>query len=816
MSQTKPPSSEVFERLGVFYLGAERDSLVTGQPVPVLYDAKDLTTHAVCVGMTGSGKTGLCTCLLEEAALDGIPAIVVDLKGDLTNLMLTFPQLRAVDFAPWIDPAAAARKGLSLDEFARQTAELWQQGLAQWGEDGMRIQRLRDTVEMRLYTPGSSAGLGLSILKSFTAPAAEIIADSDSFRERVSTSVSGLLALLELDADPLRSREHILLSSILEFEWRNGRDCGLAELIHLVHKPPFERVGVLDLETFFPAKDRQALAVTLNNLLASPSFSIWAEGAPLDIQELLWSPAGKPRLSILYLAHLADAERMFFLTLLLNEVLSWVRMQSGTGSLRALLYIDEVFGYLPPTANPPSKKPLLTLLKQARAFGLGVLLATQNPVDLDYKGLSNAGTWLLGRLQTERDKARVIDGLLGVSMQAGSSLDRNKIEEIITGLNSREFYLHNVHHDRPIVFSTRWALSYLCGPLSRDQVHQLTEQLAPEPLAPEPQALPTMPESAAIGEPSAPQSAVRPQAPPEAKEAFAEPAEPLLDVQLSYYPALLGRANLHYVKSSLDWDEWREHSALVTLGATAPPNPWDEARTAPPLNLSAQPLAQASFAAPPPQALLASSYETWAKSLKSYLYQSCAETVLSCKGLKIHSQPGEDARQFAMRVSLAARESRDAKVAKLRDSYAQKKQSLENRIRQAEHRLSREKSEYSQQKLDSAVSVGSVLLDSLFGGKRVSSRKISGARSAAKGMGRASRERGDVARAQKSLQEAQVELLKIQEEYAAKFADLQRELAPESYAIEKISLPPRKSDIEITAVRLVWVPMPTTTASKPA
>ncbi len=240
-----------------------------------------------------------------------------------------------------------------------------------------------------------------------------------------------------------------------------------------MQSPPFERVGVLDLESFYPAKDRQALAMTLNNLLASPGFAAWTEGEPLDVARLFHTAEGKPRLSILSIAHLDDRERMFFVTLLLGELVAWMRAQPGTQSLRALLYMDEVMGFLPPSAAPPSKAPMLTLLKQARAFGLGVVLATQNPVDLDYKALGNAGTWFLGRLQTERDQARVLDGLEGSDAARGGGFDRAEMGRLLAGLGKRVFLLHSVHEEKPILFGTRWALSYLRGPLTREEIARL-------------------------------------------------------------------------------------------------------------------------------------------------------------------------------------------------------------------------------------------------------------------------------------------------------------------------------------------------------
>ena len=462
------------EGLGSFYLGkpydVEAKALKDGY---VLYDSKDLTTHAVCVGMTGSGKTGLCVGVIEEAALDGVPSIVIDPKGDLADLMLTFPALRPEDFRPWINEDDAAKAGASPDDFAKSQAEMWAKGLADWGQDGARIQRLRDAADFAIYTPGSDAGLPVSVLGSFAPPADR--SDAEAVGDQIGAIATGLLALLGIDADPIKSREHILLSSILGAAWANGQALDIAALIAQIQQPPFAKIGVLDLDSFYPQKDRFELALALNNLLAAPGFQLWMQGVPLDVGQLLRSDAGKPRVAIFSIAHLSDAERMFFVTLLLNAVLAWMRGQSGTTSLRALLYMDEIFGYFPPTAEPPSKKPLLTLLKQARAFGLGVVLATQNPVDLDYKGLSNAGTWLIGRLQTDQDKQRVLDGLEGASGQGG--LDRAQLEKLISALGNRVFLLNNVHENAPEVFQTRWTMSYLRGPLSRPQIAALMTPL---------------------------------------------------------------------------------------------------------------------------------------------------------------------------------------------------------------------------------------------------------------------------------------------------------------------------------------------------
>jgi len=439
---------EEFEKLGVFYLGRPYD-LAKKQPKQgwLLYDSKDLVTHAVCVGMTGSGKTGLCLALLEEAAIDGIPAILIDPKGDLANLLLTFPNLAAQDFLPWINEDDARKNGQSAVEYATQQAELWRKGLAAWQQDGERITRLRDAADFMIYTPGSHAGVPVSILKAFSAPPAEILEDDELFQEHITSTVTALLGLIDVHADPVQSPPHILISTILESVWRNGQDLDLVPLIQQIQTPPFSRLGAMELDDFYPARERFALAKNLNSLIAAPGFKVWMEGAPLDIDAMLHSPQGKPRISIISIAHLNDEQRMFFVSLLLNQMLAWTRKQSGTTSLRAILYMDEIFGYFPPVKNPPSKQPLLTLLKQARAYGVGVVLATQNPIDLDYKGLANTGTWFIGRLQTERDKARVLEGLEGASAGGTGRFDRSQTEALLAALGNRIFLMHNVHED---------------------------------------------------------------------------------------------------------------------------------------------------------------------------------------------------------------------------------------------------------------------------------------------------------------------------------------------------------------------------------
>jgi hypothetical protein len=464
-----PMQATDYEKLGQFYLGREYDlekKSSTGKNL-VLYDSKDLVTHAIVVGMTGSGKTGLCVDIIEEAAIDGVPAIVIDPKGDLTNLLLTFPDLRPEDFRPWVNEEDAARKGLAPDEFAKQQADLWRTGLESWGENGERIRRLKEAADFAIYTPGSTAGIPVSIIRSFAAPPAALREDAELFRERVATTATSLLALVGIAADPVKSREHILLSTLFTAAWNEGQDLDLEKLVGQVQDPPMGKIGALELDKFYPAKDREELALRINGLIAAPGFAGWLDGEPLDIGAFYRSPAGKPRVSIFSIAHLSDAERMFFVALLLNEIYGWVRTQSGTTSLRAILYMDEIFGFFPPVAEPPSKRPMLNLLKQARAFGLGVVLATQNPVDLDYKGLANTGTWFLGRLRTDRDKQRDLEGLEGAPAEQSASFDRRSMEELLAGLTSRVFLMNNVHEDAPVVLESRWAMSYLRGRLTR-------------------------------------------------------------------------------------------------------------------------------------------------------------------------------------------------------------------------------------------------------------------------------------------------------------------------------------------------------------
>jgi hypothetical protein len=820
-------SMQDFEKLGVFYLGRLFDlEKAKGQDDLLLYDAKDLTTHAVCVGMTGSGKTGLCLSLLEEAAIDGIPAIAIDPKGDLGNLLLTFPRLEAGDFRPWVDPGEATRRGLTPDQFAERTARDWREGLAQWGQDGARIARFREAADVVIYTPGSTAGLPLSVLKSLAAPAAAVRADGDALGERTSAAVAGLLALLGLEADPLRSREHILLANLVDRAWREGRDLDMAGLIRGIQAPPFDKLGFLDLESFYPAKERFDLAMRLNNLLASPGFAAWMEGEPLDIQRLLYTSAGKPRLSILSIAHLADAERMFFVTILLNEIVAWMRAQSGTSSLRALVYMDEVFGYFPPTANPPAKTPMLTLLKQARAYGLGVVLATQNPVDLDYKGLSNAGTWFLGRLQTERDKARVLDGLEGASTSAGRTFDRERMAATLSGLGSRVFLMNNVHDDRPVVFQTRWALSYLRGPLTRDQIAGLMRErkgaLAEREAAGEPSlssaATPAQvehapirpaPTSHAAAAAAVPGGGERPILPPGVPEAFVPRRGTLPDGSTFVYrPGLVGTARVHFVQAGAGVDFWEDVAlALAALDRGGTPA-WEEATALADGRPETQPAPEEglAFAELPADLMRPKQYDELAAALKDHLYRTHKLKLWKCGALKLTSQPGESEGAFRTRLGQRAREQRDLAVEKLRGRYAPKLAALEERIRRAEQRVEKEKSQATHQALSAAISFGSSVLGALFGRKLGSSSNIGRAATSMRQAGRAAQERGDIGQAKETEATLRDRLAELEAEFAAEAEKVRAANADEALAVEELGIRPRKTDVAVGGVTLVWTP----------
>jgi hypothetical protein len=810
-------SPEVYEKLGVFYLGRQYNALGLGQDSyaspPVLYASKDLTTHGVCVGMTGSGKTGLCLGLLEEAAIDQIPVIAIDPKGDVGNLLLTFPQLTKNDLLPWIDPALAEREGISVEALAEREISRLRDGLSQYGQDGTRIQRLRDSVEMTIYTPGSQAGRSLSLLRSFTAPSAAQLKEPEIIAERIQSAVSGLLSLLGIAADPLRSREHILLSQILNIEFSAQKSVTLAELIGAVQTPSFSTVGVFALESFFPKKERLELAMALNNLLAAPGAQSLAQGEPLEISSLLRTTGGKPKLSIISIAHLSDSERMAFVTTLLSEVVVWMRSQPGTSSLRALLYMDEIFGFFPPTAAPPSKQPMLTLLKQARAFGLGVLLATQNPVDLDYKGLSNCGTWFIGRLQTERDKARVLDGLEGAAASSGQGFDRNEMDRLLSGLPKRVFLMNNVHEGKPRLIETRTTLCYLRGPVTRDEIKRLihanASKVDPTPEQGSPNAAPAVAAIASTPQPVTAQLNSRKSqegVPAEANEVFFPAFNRISGV--TYRPGIFARATLHFVDKKSNIDLWRTIERWTPMLLTdADPN-WQDSEAVPPIvssHVSANPLSESQFAPLPSPLRIAKNYGVFRKTFAQYLYQTEVLILKRIKSLGLASNPDETPAQFAERVELVLREKRDNELEDLKDEFRDAFEKLNVKLEKANAKIERDRRLSSSESVSVAVTVGSGLLGALLGQKPASSA-LSGVRTASRRSVKALRARIDLEQAEHSREILEQAMRNLDQEFAEESATLAAELQAESQTIEEHCISPRKADIHVETLRLAWRP----------
>jgi len=788
-----------FEKLGLFYLGKRYD-LAAGKRLDdlVLYDSKDLLTHAVCVGMTGSGKTGLGIGLIEEAAIDSIPVLAIDPKGDLPNLLLTFPNLAAEDFTPWVDPAEAERQGLATDAFAKQTADRWKSGLAEWGENGARISRLRQAADVRVYTPGSRAGTPLALFGSLGQPASD---DPEEAQASIATTASSLLGLAGVTDVQPHSREQALLSAILT----SGAPMAGADLrwvVQQIQRPSFTQVGVLDLETFYPAKDRQELALRFNSLLAAPGFEAWNAGEPLDIASILFTPEGRPRIAVVSIAHLGDAERMLVVSMLLSALLQWTRRQGGTGSLRALVYMDEVLGYLPPVANPPSKLPLLTLLKQARAFGVGIVLATQNPVDLDYKALSNTGTWFLGKLQTERDKARVLDGLEGVA----GGFDRQTLDKTLSALRSRIFLMHNVHEHEPVTFETRWTLSYLRGPMGRDDLRRAQTADAAAGVGAtitpglENKARPTLSESE-----NKTQTTSKPVLPVGVQEYYLRGDG---RAPSAYAPVLYGAARVRFTDAKRGIDIVRSILAVTPMSSGAVPIDWDKATlvTDAPDSLSQQPSRpDARYGTVPTAGMDQKKYAAWTKDFGNWVGRAQSLKIFSVPALKLVSNGEETERDFQIRIQHATRESRDAALEGLRAKYATKIARVAEKKRKAEEMVGREQQQATQAKLQTAVSIGATMLGALMGRRAVSLSTLGRATTAARGVSRSMKESQDIASAQQRLLEAQQEEAALNAEIEQQVTALSGQ-APGDVPIETIEIKPKRGGIEVQIVALAWQP----------
>ncbi len=797
-----------FEKLGVFYLGRKYD-LGRKKELDdlILYDSKDLVTHAVCVGMTGSGKTGLCLTLLEEAAIDGIPALVIDPKGDIANLLLMFPNLKGEDFEPWVNTDDARKKGVPVKEFAAQQAETWKKGLADWGQDGARIQRLKDSADMVVYTPGSNAGIPVSILQSFDAPPENLRNDTELLRERINTTATSLLNLIDIEADPIQSKEHILLSTILNASWKAGKNVDLSSLITQIQHPPATRIGVLDLETFFPAKERFALSMQFNNLLASPSFEAWMEGVPLDIQSMLYTKEGKPRIAIFSIAHLGDTERMFFVSLMFNQMLGWMRQQSGTTSLRALLYMDEIFGYFPPVKNPPSKTPMLTMLKQARAFGIGLVLATQNPVDIDYKGLSNCGTWFIGRLQTERDKMRVLDGLEGAASSVGSTFSRQEMEQTIAGLGNRVFLMHNVHDETPVIFITRWVLCYLRGPLVRKQIETL---MAPRRLEFSAGAVGKGARANVVAhDEDGEHSDQRAVLPPEVAQFFVPIRSQTSGAQLLYRPMLLACGQIYYsdAKSDIDLTKEINYLAEITDDAVAVNWPDAEAVELCDTDLEKRPAAEACLYAPlPREAAKPKSYDTWKKGFADFVYRNEKIAIFKSPTLKEISKPNETQQAFRLRLQQLAREERDQAAEQLRQKFAPKFTALDERIRKAMQAVEAKKESAKQGKISAFLSFAGTVLGAFIGRKAITATTIGKASTAVKGAAKTMKDSQSVAGAEENVEALAKLKTTLEEDFQKALKGLESDFDPAKETFDEVVIRPKKTNITVRVLALAWLP----------
>ena len=812
---------------GKFYLGK---TLSNDQPL--FYDPADLTTHAVVVGMTGSGKTGLCIDILEEAALQGIPALMIDPKGDITNTLLHFPDLLPGDFQPWVNPDEARRAGKTIEQAASDAAETWKDGLAEWDITAERVRALSNAAHFGIYTPGSDAGIPVSILASLKAPEVPWENNKELLREKISGTVTALLGLVGLeDIDPVRSREHILLSNIFENAWSQGQDLDLSELILQTQNPPFPKLGVFDIGTFFPDKDRFELAMLLNNILAAPSFQTWIEGQLLDIQALLYGADGRPRHSVFYIAHLPDKERMFFVTLLYAAVETWMRAQTGTSSLRAIVYFDEIFGYMPPVSNPPSKSLMLRMLKQARAFGVGQVLVTQNPADLDYKALSNTGTWFVGKLQTENDKNRLLDGLQGAS----PGLDRRHYDDLIARLGKREFLMHNVHNPEPEMFKTRWAMNYLTGPLMRTQIPDLNQfvgavaTLAVDPAPTKESLTPILAAPVSIDE-SQPKSSQLPNqnsqlamgsstrhpVPAGFDEYFlpnnltiaeaVKASNQSLPIGakpggLIYRPVLLAQAKIRFIQRKYNLDHEKTETALVTEPDRRGTVRWEDwrANSIDPRSLDQSPVPQATFATLEAPFNDGSILRVMKNDFIDWLFREAEIQVRANEKLGIYSGPEDSQAEFRRACAEAARGQLDAEIQKVEAAYDKKLDVIEERMRREERELRRDEADLTQRRMEEMGTHAENVL-SLFSRR---SRRLSTSLSKRRMTEQA---KARVEESEDAIEDFKQQIAQLQEEFERSIEDVKAKWSDVADDMELITIHPYKKDILVDLFGVAWMP----------
>ena len=778
---------------------------------PVLLEPSNLTTHCVVTGMTGSGKTGLCIGLLEEAALHNTPAIIIDPKGDLTNLVLHFPNQQPADFEPWIDPEVARQEGKTVAQMAEETAARWKKGLADWGMGAEQLQELADAAEYAIYSPGSNAGFPVNILSSFEVPSLSWEDYAEVLRERISTTITAILGLIGItNIDPLRSREHILLSNLIENAWVNGNSLTLTDLILQVQNPPLERLGAFPMDSFFPEKDRFELAILLNNFLASPSFQVWQQGQPLDIQQLLYTKDGRPRHSIFYLAHLSENERMFFVTLLFAAVESWMRGQRGTGNLRAILYFDEIMGYLPPVANPPSKTVMLRMLKQARAFGVGLLLATQNPVDVDYKALSNAGTWMIGRLQTEQDKNRLLDGLTS----AGGTTDIGTLDKMISGLGKRIFLLHSVYKSAPVLFNTRWAMNYLAGPMTRDQLPAANALAG---------AIPaykgsTTRDGRSTGKPAASirdtsgLSNSRPAIPGDIAEYFYPNnlgiSEAAANAGLSgvgseglvYRPGIIAQAEVRYLSRQYNLEHTRKTSAILEDPGSGLIR-WENLLTGEfdKHHLDIQPLPKTQYHPVPSWLADPKRVDAIKKDFLDWIYRSGGLKLFTNAKLKLYGESGMSESDFRAKSKKAVEDAVKIEIAKAVSTLDTKIAAMERKVESQQLDVKAADSSVKQRRLETLATGGSAVIGMLSGRKRSITSTLSKNRMASAAKDRLDAEETTLKQYMMQLEDLKKSKFEVENEVRAKWEGIAEE-------ISEITIKPTKSDIFSDIFAVAWLP----------
>jgi len=771
---------EMYEKLGLFYLGKDVDKK-TMDPIEALtlLKNKNFTTHAAIIGMTGSGKTGLGVGIMEEAALDNIPSIIIDPKGDMGNLCLSDPTFSPEIFEPWVRDEANVKNEEPM-VYAKKIATIWQEGLESWGQDSTRVEKF-NAVDKTIYTPGSSAGVAINVMSSLDVPPQEVMHDSDTFASYLKSTVSSLLSFIGIKGDPLESKEYILLAQVVSKSWVANEPLNIATIIGRIITPPFDKIGVLPLEDFYPKEKRFILATKFNGLLASPNFSQWLEGDDLDIQKLLYDEEGKAKVAIFSISHLNDEERMFFVTLLLNKYIAWMRSQSGTSALKALLYMDEIFGFFPPTKNPPSKEPMLILLKQARAFGLGVVLSTQNPVDLDYKGLSNIGTWFIGRLQTTQDIDKVIDGLGG---KVGSSFDKKEIKNILANLQKRTFFLKSAHLEDIRLFSTRWVLSYLKGPLKKAEISALMQNKK--------EAQKKRKENDTL----------------KAKEDHFESYQNIDDSIPQYYEmdvseenryrATLGaKVQVHFYQARRGIDE--EEVLILSLPLESSQrlvkwgNACEESEDFSRYMYSAP--KKAEFTTLPKVILEDKALKKAIRELEETLYRTKELVLFRCVSPKLESKVGESRADFIVRLQDSLIERKEIEIEKLQERYAKKEKTLTTRLLRAKERVKKESSDST----SSMIETGIAVLGALFG--KASPTKIG---SALRKGSKVLKERGDMSRAEERMAEVEADIEALEYELEDKIDGLSEKYDIDNYEIESFSIKPRKTDIDVELCAVVW------------